>query len=227
MLTRADAAALRAGKWFAGLPPSLAENLLRAAEVVRLRAGAMLFARGDANDGIYGMLDGTLRFGSSTESGREVVFALAQPPQWFGEVSMFGGRRTHDAWAESASRLAFVRRSRMSRLLADEPVLWKYLGQLLCHKLELAFETLESSATERPRVRLAQLLVALSTGYRQRRDGAHLKLNVSQERLGTVLSLSRQTVNTLLGALERDGAILLSRGSIRIVDLDRLGSLRE
>jgi CRP/FNR family transcriptional regulator, cyclic AMP receptor protein len=120
--------------------------------------------------------------------------------------------------------VAYVRSNALAKLLSDDPMFWRYLGQLLCHKLEVAFEMLESTAAKQPKVRLAQLLVALSTGYRQRNDGARLRLHVSQERLATVLSCSRQTVNALLGAFEEEGVIRVSRGAIQIVDLNQLRS---
>jgi CRP-like cAMP-binding protein len=227
MLTPSDAAVLEAGKWFSNLPASLAGSLLDAAEVVHLQAGALLFARGDANNGIYGVLQGVVRFGAASASGRESVVALAQASHWFGEVSMFGGRRTHDAWAETHTRLAWVRRQPLQKLLADDPAMWKYLGQLLSHKLELAFEILESTALKQPKARLAELLLGLATGYHQRNAGVQLKLRISQERLGTLLSFTRQTTNALLGMLEREGAIRVSRGSVQILDVDRLRALSE
>lgn len=227
MLARADAAVLETGKWFSNLPPALKGFLLDAAEPMALRAGTLLFARGDANNGMYGVVDGTVRFGAASASGRESVVALAQASQWFGEVSMFGGRRTHDAWAETQARLAWVRRPALMQRLADDPALWKHLGQLLSHKLELAFEILESAALKPPKARLAELLLALATGYHQRNDDLQLKLRVSQERLGTLLSFSRQTINALLGTLERDGAIRLSRGGVQIVNPDLLRAFAE
>lgn len=227
MLTAADTEVLGAGKWFAGLPPSSARFLIAAAEVVPLDQGALLFARGDANNGIHGVLQGTVRFGATSASGRESVVALAQASQWFGEVSMFGGRRTHDAWAETRARLAWVRRQALVKLLSDDPTMWQHLGQLVAQKLELAFEILESTAVKQPKARLAELLLALATGYHERDRDVQLRLRISQERLGTLLSLSRQTINGLLGMLEREGAICLSRGGVQILDLNRLRALGE
>lgn len=224
MLTPDDARLLGAGKWFAGLPPHIASLLLAAAERTRLPAGSLLFARGDENNGIYGVLQGTVRFGAASAAGREAVVGLAQPSQWFGEVSMFGGRRTHDAWTETEVVLAWLRRPALCELLAREPLLWMHLGQLLAHKLERVFENLEAQALRPPRSRLARLLLDLATGYEQRREPVD-RLRVSQERLGTLLSLSRQTVNTLLGEIERAGAIRLGRGGLQIVDLARLRAL--
>lgn len=49
-----------------------------------------------------------------------------------------------------------------------------------------------------------------------------LSVRVSQERLGMMLSLSRQTVNELLRHLEEQSIIRCQRGSVRILDPGRL-----
>ncbi|WP_442895870.1 Crp/Fnr family transcriptional regulator [Bradyrhizobium sp. AZCC 2262] len=73
-----------------------------------------------------------------------------------------------------------------------------------------------------PRVRLARCLIHLLEGYGQRKAAPSCHVRVSQERLGTILSLSRQTVNELLRHLEQEGVIQCQRGGVRILDPRRL-----
>jgi DNA-binding GntR family transcriptional regulator len=47
-------------------------------------------------------------------------------------------------------------------------------------------------------------------------------VRVSQERLGMMLSLSRQTVNELLRHLEQEAIIQCQRGGVRVLDVGRL-----
>jgi CRP-like cAMP-binding protein len=47
-------------------------------------------------------------------------------------------------------------------------------------------------------------------------------VRVSQERLGMMLSLSRQTMNELLRHLEKESIIHCQRGGVRILDPSRL-----
>jgi CRP/FNR family transcriptional regulator, cyclic AMP receptor protein len=47
-------------------------------------------------------------------------------------------------------------------------------------------------------------------------------VRVSQERLGMMLSLSRQTVNELLQQMEQASIIQCERGGVHILDLGRL-----
>ena len=89
-------------------------------------------------------------------------------------------------------------------------------------KLRIALSMLEDFALEPPRVRLARCLIHLLEGYGQRKAEPSATLRVSQERLGMMLSLSRQTVNELLRHLEHEQIIQCRRGGVRILDLGRL-----
>lgn len=51
---------------------------------------------------------------------------------------------------------------------------------------------------------------------------AQTTIRISQDRLALMLSISRQTANQLLKALEAQGAVRLQMGEIEIVDIGRL-----
>jgi CRP/FNR family transcriptional regulator, cyclic AMP receptor protein len=222
-LTPEQLAVLQSGEWFAALDTRFQRSLLASSRVVVLAAGDSVFRRGDPSDGIYCVISGAVRFGAVTRSGRESVVALAEAPQWFGEIALFdGGARTHDAWADTTSTLLHLPLRHLTRILADEPRGWHYIGRLLVQKLRIALSLLEDMALEPPATRLARCLVNLLDGYGQRQAEPPYRVRVSQERLGTMLSLSRQTVNELLAQLEREKIIQCQRGVVRILDPTRL-----
>ena len=217
---------LAGGRWFAGLPAAFQQALFGETRVVVLRAGELLFERGDDNDGLYGMLDGTVRFGAVNLAGKEAIVALAEPPQWFGEVALIdGGLRTHHAWADSDATLAHVRLAAITDWLVQHPAHWQYIGQLAVHKLRVMFAAIEDVSLHPPRERLIRCLVSLARAYGERDASPAQALHVSQERLGSMLSLSRQTINALLQGLERERVLVCVRGGVRIVDFGRLLAL--
>ena len=164
--------------------------------------------RGDPSDGIYCILLGAVCFGAIAPAGKGSIVALAEAPQWFGEIALFDvGARTHDAWADIASTLLRLPSRHLMRILAEDPGRWQRLGRLLVHKLRIALSLLEDMALEPPRVRLVRCLVNLLEGYGQRKAEPSLSVRVSQERLGMMLSLNRQTVNELLRHLEQKSIV--------------------
>jgi CRP/FNR family cyclic AMP-dependent transcriptional regulator len=214
---------LKRSIWFGSLEPAFQQAILASSRVKVVAAGKSVFHRGDPSDGIYCVLSGAVAFGAITAAGKASIVALAEAPQWFGEIALFdGGERTHDARAEVASTLLHLPLSHLMKILADDPAKWRPLGRLLVHKLRTALSMLEDMALEAPRVRLARCLVNLLEGYGQKRAEPSLSVRVSQERLGMMLSLSRQTVNELLGELEQKSIIRRQRGGVRILVLSRL-----
>lgn len=217
---------LQGGRWFASIRPALQEALCGSALVHVCRGEEAVFRRGDEHDGLYAVLEGAVRFSTIGVDGRESVFGLAEPPQWFGEVALLdGGPRTHDAVAEREAVLAHVPLPSLLDWLAAHPADWRWLGCLAVHKLRVAFAALEDQGLRPPRARLIRCLVRLAGAYGQRLGTPPRTLHVSQERLGSILSLSRQSVNALLKDLERDGLLTCRRGGLSLLDVDRLREL--
>lgn len=219
-------ALLRTGSWFQALDTALQDRLLALAQLRRLHAGQRLFARGDAPDGVYCVLEGAMRVGGLSEAGKEAVLALVEPPHWFGEISLVDGRpRTHDAWAEGGVTLLHVPQQALLELLAAQPVHWRAFGLLLTHKLRLTFTAMEETALLPADARLARRLLTMAEGYGDWKDRNRRILHVPQEQLALMLSLSRQTVNQILKQFEARQALRLSRGGIEIVDIAKLREL--
>jgi CRP-like cAMP-binding protein len=216
-------AVLKRSEWFAALEPAFREAVLASSRVLVLDAGESVFHRGDPSDGIYCVLSGAICFGAIASTGQASIVALAEAPQWFGEIALFdGGPRTHDGWADIATTLLHLPSRHLTRILAEDPIRWQQFGRMLVHKLRVALSLLEDMALEPPQVRLARCLVNLLEGYGQGKAEPSLSVRVSQERLGMMLSLSRQTVNELLRHLEQQSILRCRRGGVRILDPARL-----
>ena len=223
VLTLEQLAVVNSGEWFAALEPAFQRAVLGSSHVMVLAAGESVFRRGDPGDGIYCVISGAVRFGSVAPSGKESIAGLAEAPQWFGAIALFdGGARPHDAWADITSTVLHLPLRHLTRILADDPGAWQYMGRLLVQKLRIAISLLDGMALEPPRVRLARCLINLFEGYGERKAEPSTRVRVSQERLGMMLSVSRQTVNELLRDLERESIIQCQRGGVRILDPRRL-----
>ena len=166
--------------------------MLRSSRVITLAAGESVFDRSDPSDGIYCVMSGAVCFGGVAASGKGSIIALAEPPQWFGEIRLFdGGTRTHDARADVASTLPHLPSRHLGRILAEDRGRWQPMGRLLVHKLRIALALLEDIALEPPKVRLARCLINLLEGYGQRKGVPSCSVRVSQERLGMTHSTSQ------------------------------------
>jgi len=215
---------LNQGHWFAALPRSLTQSLLQMAQVQRLDAGQRLFRRGDKPSGLYAVVEGAVRVGAVSESGKEALLTLVEPPYWFGEISLFDGLpRTHDAFAESPSTLLLLPQHELLALLEREPQYWRDFALLMSHKLRLAFVALEDMSLLPAAPRLARRLLLIAENYGE--SEPRRVLHLAQEQLALMLSLSRQTTNQILKELQALGVVQLTYGEIEILDFERLRQL--
>jgi CRP-like cAMP-binding protein len=214
---------LDTGRWFRAIPAPFRDALFDAALLRRLGPGELLFGRGDPPCGIYAVLDGAVRISGVSESGKEALLTLAEPPSWFGEIAVFDRlARTHDAIAEGETLLFHVPEPALEAILEREPRWWRELALLVTVKLRLALIAMEDMTVLPASVRLARRLVMMVEGYGERFEGRKRVVSVRQEQLGMMLSISRQTANQLLKDLEAQKLIALTYGEIEVLDLPGL-----
>ncbi|MFM0592308.1 Crp/Fnr family transcriptional regulator [Paraburkholderia dilworthii] len=220
-------ALLARSAWFRSAPADMQARLIEAGRVERFVAGQRLFTRGDADDGLYCVLDGLVRIGAASSAGKEALLAVIEPANWFGEIALFDNRpRTHNAYAERDSVLFHVTRAVLAAMLERSPAYWHVFGLLLTQKLRLAFDAIEEAALLPAAQRVARRLLLMAGGYGE--PGALRRvLKVPQEDLAMMLALSRQTINQVLKQFETQGALKLGYAEIEITDAKKLGALAE
>ncbi|WP_137886028.1 Crp/Fnr family transcriptional regulator [Pseudomonas sp. 2FE] len=212
---------LLSGQWFNALPAGLRETLLSSAQVRRLEAGQRLFSRGDQPCGLYAVVEGAIRIGAVSASGKEALLTLVEPPYWFGEISLFDAQpRTHDAFAEGPATLLQVPQTALLSLLEREPQHWRDFALLMSQKLRLAFIALEQISLLPAAPRLARRLLMIAENYGE--GGPRRVIQLAQEQLALMLAISRQTTNQILKELQAQGILRLTYGEIEILDLQRL-----
>lgn len=213
---------LLTGEWFSQLPAALQDELLAMAQLRRLAPGQRLFRRADPPCGLYAVLEGAVRVGSISESGKELLLVLVEPPHWFGEISLFDGQpRTHDAFAEGQVTLLNLPQAPLLALLERQPQHWRDFALLMSQKLRLAFIALEEMSLLPAPQRLARRLLMITEGYGGL-AGRRRVIQLAQEQLAMMLALSRQTTNQILKDLEAQGALRLTYGEIEILDVECL-----
>lgn len=222
---------LKAGRWYAQLPPELAQALLRMARLRQLQAGEALFLRGDPPCGLYAVVAGAIRISGQSggrDDAREALLAVLPPPQWFGEITVFdGATRTHHAHAAQASTLLQVPQTQLLAWLKEHPQHWRELALLMADKLRLAFMAMEEQTVLSAPQRLTRRLIGMAQGYGMQggKSGTHRVLAVTQQELALMIGVSRQTTNEILKDLEAQGLLQVRRGQVEITDLSALRAL--
>ena len=207
-------------QWLRDAPPALLQQLTALSRRRRLQDGEQLYARGDAPEGLYGVGRGLIRVELMAEDGREILFGLYAPGDWFGEMSLFDERpRAVHARAVGDTEIALLPAAQFRALLDAHPQWYRHFARVLSEKLRLALSAIEDTLLLPLSVRLAKRLLDLARVYGEPTpQGLLIRLHLPQEDLGRMLGATRQSINKELRAYESRG--LLQRRNGRIVIRD-------
>lgn len=212
--------AIVANDWFQELPEEISGQLAALSTRRKLHDGEMLYAKGDVPDGLYGVLRGRIRTSAVSAEGKELLVALFEPGNWFGEISMFDGLgRTHDGVAVGETEVLVLPQQKFLALLKQNPDLYPYFLKMLCRKVRLALSEMEGMYFLSVPVRLARRLLTLSRAYgRQTSDGIMIDLHLPQDDLGRMLGVTRQSISRILKLWEEQSWIKLQYGRLVLCD---------
>ena len=209
------------------LSPDL-ESLLRThATRRRLAKGEVLFTYGSSPDALFCVDRGMIRVSVTASNGREAVVSMLEPGQWFGEVSLFiDAPRVYDTRAILDSELLVVPAQAFHEIVGKRPDFLMEFIRLICRRYRWALEWIDETILQPLPVRLARrLLSAQHAHLLSAPDDMHLALRFSQEDLGQMLGVSRQSINRQLKEWESQGLLRLEYGRVTVLDQDALRRL--
>ncbi|CAD5108427.1 Crp/Fnr family transcriptional regulator [Zestomonas carbonaria] len=222
--------ALLANPEFAALSDVVRNDVLIHGRQRRLAAGQTLFRRGDKPDGLYIVLEGSLRVSGTSRDGLEAVLNFYEPGCWIGAVSALDGLpRAHDAQAVTASLVLQITPADLETLIARHPPFCRFLLHLQSSQMRALLVGFEAFSTQSLEQRFASRLMALASafGSPMPQGGLNIELRLSQETLAQLLGTTRQRINQLLKKWEQEGLIEQRYGRIVVLDQDRLEELAQ
>jgi CRP-like cAMP-binding protein len=212
---------------FQSMPPDAIEALAAMSYMRQLHDRALLFDKGDRPEGLYAVIEGCIRATSSTADGREALLAMLEPGCWFGESSLLeDGPRAYRADAQGDCALLVIPRAQLLALLDARPELYRHFVPMLCQRIRMSTQIMESNALLSLEGKVARRLILL---YQNALQGSSEKprhtLPISQEDLSQMIGTSRQSINKVLKEWEMGGLVERHYGSITLLDPDALERL--
>ncbi|WP_052120818.1 Crp/Fnr family transcriptional regulator [Inquilinus limosus] len=192
--------------------------------------GDTIFLRGDESTSLMIVVSGRVALRLTSPQGREILLAILEPGEIFGEMSLLDGRgRSADAVAFGPCRLLILERRDMLPVLLDSPDACIRLLELLSNRLRRTSDQLEGVALMALPSRLARLLLTLSEAHGSRGKNGEmlLPLDLSQRDLGQLIGASREKVNLQLGRWSADGLLRREDGAMVICDTDALADIAD
>ena len=212
---------------FGKLEPGEIDTLATRARVESYRAGQEIFAKGSPGRTMIAILQGSVKIVSLSPTGKEGVPHVIPAGNVFGEIAVIdGGERSAGAAAMTDCELLIIDRRDVLPMFERHLEIWMTLTQVLCRRLRRTSEQVEDVLFRSLEARLAKALLQLmENAKRAEPRDLEVVLRLSQNDLAMLAGGSRESVNKLLHAWQREGWIALGRGSIVIRDTAALERL--
>lgn len=211
-LSRPGLQFLQLHPWFGSLPEAVRARVAERTQELVGRKGDVMLRAGDDVGGWYAVLSGLVKIQSQSAEGRLSAFLGVPAGEWFGAGSVIKDEpRRYDVIALRDSEMLVLPRAETELLRNTSLPFNHFVADQLNLRLAQAMAIIEAGRVRSPEQRVA---LSLSRLFWQGRN----KLNLSQEELGTLAGLSRQTVNGVLKEFERRGIVTLEFGRVGIRD---------
>ena len=190
--------------------------------------GTRLFSEGESPRGLFILCTGEARLSASGPDGRAMTLRLVSRGEVLG-LSSVVANRPYPVTAETLvrSQVAFIPRNDFLRLLAAHAEVSTRVAEHLSAELHTAWQQARMLAlAPSAQARLAQLLLQWADERgRTTKDGIRISLGLTQEAIGELIGVSRETVSRLLADFARRRLLRTTGGSITLLRPDQLRTL--
>jgi CRP/FNR family transcriptional regulator, cyclic AMP receptor protein len=215
---------IKAGLFTSGKPwnKSLTE-FLHALEsvksIVNLPKHAKLLEEGQLPEGIFVLLKGSVKLLVSLRGGKTLILRVVQSGEVLGLSAMMSSKPAeYTAETLSPTQFLYVPRKDFLGLLGMHPEICISVVEVLSHQLREAVNMIHYSSGSQPAVEklgdLLELWIAEIGETTER--GIELRLPLTQEEIGQMIGVSRETVSRLLAEFEEEGILELEGSRICI-----------
>lgn len=188
-------------------------------------AGREIYAEGEDCDSLFLVHSGWVIQHQILEDGRRQILNFALPGSLLGFQADFDSAMSHTAECLTDVSLAVVPKSQLPELFRRDPNLAIGFTRLAAETLNSAYESLTDVGRRTAREAVAHLLMRLFLKMRKVNTSAPfgaIDFPLTLEHIGDSLGLTGVHVCRTLKFLREDGIVHLTRGTLRILDLDGL-----
>jgi CRP/FNR family transcriptional regulator, cyclic AMP receptor protein len=204
-------------------------RLAASAALARHRANATIFQKGDPGNSMMAVVTGRVKICTYSADGKELVLNIIDRGGLFGEIAVLDGQpRSGDAVAIEDTELLVLERARLMPFLTANPEIPTRLIAVLCQRMRQTSEALEDALLRDAPSRVARGLLRLAGTFgKQEAAGLRLDIKLSQQQIGNLIGISRESINKHIVDWTRARYLEVNNGFITIRDKAALESLSQ
>lgn len=185
------------------------EQLITKLIIKKFKKHETILYEEDTNEFMYIILFGKVKAVRMTEDGKEIILAVHQAGEFFGEMSLIDGKTTPASVIATEDSLAAIvsKKDFYSILFAQTKVTMSLL-KIFCTRLRKCWDTIQLLNFNNASQRTKMLLLMLSDEYgKKSAEGITLNIKLTHQDVAEMTGMTRETVTRILDKLQKTGEI--------------------
>jgi len=168
-------------------------------------AGTTFINAEQPGEAVYVIVDGAVKVFTEDTEGTEVILAILPAGEVVGELSLLDrGGRSANATALEETTVFWMDRASFGECLRTMPEIHRNLFNLLCNRLRLANERIQSLSVQDVEGRVARQLLAFAEIYGREENGAIvIPFRLTQGDLASLIGATRVRVNQVIATYKQ------------------------
>ncbi len=209
-----------------GLPAAELAALAKRCQWRRFDEGQQVLAHMDSGTDVLFLVEGRLRVGLYSASGKEVAFEDLEAGQYFGEMAAIDRRgRSASVFALTPANVAFLSADAFRDLMQRNFAVAERVLRELCRVVRRLDERVFEFSTLTVSNRIHAELLRLAGGGGTAEKTAAIRPAPRHADIAARVSTHREAVTRELNALVRAGIVKQDRNVLHILDLPRLARM--
>lgn len=177
--------------------------------VKRFRKNEIILQEEDTNEYMYIILNGKVKVIQTTEDGKEILLAIHQSGDFFGEMSLIDGKTSPaTVIATENSTAAIISKKDFYSLIETQKKVLDNLLLILCSRHRESWEKIQMLNYKNASHRIKILFLMLSDKYGEKTtEGVTLNIKLTHQEIAEMTGMTRETVTRVIDRWQREGGI--------------------
>lgn len=214
---------------FEGLESDKMERLGMITTMKKISKSQPIYFAQDPSNSIYFLKQGRVKLTRTSSDGKEMIVALINPGDIFGEMSIIeDSERSDYAVTMEESLICAISKNDFKNFIEKNPSLNLKLTKLIGFKMRKYSERIEGLVFKDANQRVVSFLLNLAEDQGKKiGDEIFIKPFLTHQDIASLTACSRQTVNSILTGLRDQKIIDFDRRKLIIKNKEKLSKLSE
>lgn len=208
---------------FSDLDNETLQKVVKSGVIQSFKKNSVILSEEDSGSALFVIVEGKVKISRSSNDDKEVILALLNESDFFGEMSLLDGMtRSATVTAVEDSKLFMIQRAEFLDLLKKYPEVSIALLTELTKRFRAALMKIKALSLKDAEGKVATVLLQLADEVGKIRQGVveidHLPY---QQELANMAGTSRETISRTLHSFAKKGFVELDGSKLRIIDYEK------